>query len=585
MTSSLLAFPPGFRITDANDDPISGAKLYFYLSGTTTDLTVYTDAARTTAHAQPVVADSGGLVPAIYIPDSTWKVVIKTSAGVTLTTVDALPGYPSTAAGANLSVTQAATTVTIVSDSGTDATIPAADTTNAGVMSAADKTALDGLTIGSTVQAWDADLDAIAALASTGLAARTAANTWAQRSLTAPAAGLTITNPAGVAGDPTFALANDLAALEGLVGTGLAAHTAADTWAERSLMAPAAGISISNADGVAGNPTFALADDLAAIEALASTGIAVRSAADIWVQRTLTGTAAEITVTNGDGTAGNPTISLPAALTFTGKTLTGGTYTSIAGLDSSGAVTPTTNDAAALGSAALSWSDLFLASGGILNWNNGNYTITHSAGDLAFSGIATLPNTGLHLLDTNASHDLIVKPGSDLTADRTFTVTTGDTDITLNLTDPAADKLLFWDDSAGSWTALTLTAGLSISGTEIRALESFVIACSDETTAITTGTAKVTFRMPYAFTLTGVRASLSTASSSGNPAVDINEGGVSIFSTTLTIDANEKTSTTATTAAVISDSSLADDAEITIDIDTAGTGAKGLKVTMLGYRP
>ena len=110
------------------------------------------------------------------------------------------------------------------------------------------------------------------------------------------------------------------------------------------------------------------------------------------------------------------------------------------------------------------------------------------------------------------------------------------------------------------------------------------IACSDETTAITTGAAKVTFRMPHAMTLTEVRASLSTASSSGNPAIDVNEGGASIFSTTLTIDSGEKTSTTAATPAVISDASLADDAEITIDIDTAGTGAKGLKVYLIGTR-
>jgi hypothetical protein len=45
----------------------------------------------------------------------------------------------------------------------------------------------------------------------------------------------------------------------------------------------------------------------------------------------------------------------------------------------------------------------------------------------------TLPNTGLHLLDTNASHDLIVKPGSDLAADRTLTITTGDADRTVTI--------------------------------------------------------------------------------------------------------------------------------------------------------
>lgn len=114
--------------------------------------------------------------------------------------------------------------------------------------------------------------------------------------------------------------------------------------------------------------------------------------------------------------------------------------------------------------------------------------------------------------------------------------------------------------------------------------EVLMVALGDETTAITTGTAKVTMRMPFAFTLTAVRASLTVASSSGIPTVDINEAGTTVLSTKLTIDASELTSTTAATAAVISDPNLADDAEITFDIDVAGTGAKGLKVYMIGTR-
>lgn len=109
-----------------------------------------------------------------------------------------------------------------------------------------------------------------------------------------------------------------------------------------------------------------------------------------------------------------------------------------------------------------------------------------------------------------------------------------------------------------------------------------IAAVSDEITAITVGTAKITFRMPFAMTLNGVRASLTTVSSSGLVTVDINKNGVTILSTKLTIDANEKTSQTAATAAVISSSALADDDEITIDIDGAGTGAIGLKVTLIG---
>lgn len=45
----------------------------------------------------------------------------------------------------------------------------------------------------------------------------------------------------------------------------------------------------------------------------------------------------------------------------------------------------------------------------------------------------TTANTGLHVLDTNASHDLIIAPGSDLTADRQLTLTTGDAARTITL--------------------------------------------------------------------------------------------------------------------------------------------------------
>jgi hypothetical protein len=105
----------------------------------------------------------------------------------------------------------------------------------------------------------------------------------------------------------------------------------------------------------------------------------------------------------------------------------------------------------------------------------------------------------------------------------------------------------------------------------------YVIACSDETTALTTGTGKVTFRMPSAGTLTAVKATLTTAAAVSALIVDIKEAGTSVLSTKLSIDIGEKTSATAATPAVISDSALANDAEITIDIVQVGTAA-GLKV-------
>lgn len=147
----------------------------------------------------------------------------------------------------------------------------------------------------------------------------------------------------------------------------------------------------------------------------------------------------------------------------------------------------------------------------------------------------------------------------------------------------------FNDSTPTSLALHALRANSDGDGVEWAPVEqSIIIAVGDETTAVTTGTAKVTFRMPYAFTVTEVRASLTGAgSTSGTTTFDINESGSTILSTKLTIDQGEKTSTTAATPAVISDASLADDAEITIDVDavTGGADETGPKITLIGYRP
>lgn len=112
-----------------------------------------------------------------------------------------------------------------------------------------------------------------------------------------------------------------------------------------------------------------------------------------------------------------------------------------------------------------------------------------------------------------------------------------------------------------------------------------VVAISDESTAITTGTAKVTIRAPRAMTLSTVLGSLNTVSSSGTPTFDVNVNGSTILSTKLTIDASEKTSTTAAVPVVLSSTAIALDDEITFDIDVAGTGAKGAKIVLKGTTP
>lgn len=89
------------------------------------------------------------------------------------------------------------------------------------------------------------------------------------------------------------------------------------------------------------------------------------------------------------------------------------------------------------------------------------------------------------------------------------------------------------------------------------------------------GTSIAQWRAPVAMTVTGVMMWCATAPTGSVMTVDINEAGVSILSTKLTIDATETTSATAATAAVISDASIASGALITFDFDGVGSSTPG----------
>ncbi|KKW92686.1 hypothetical protein [Sphingobium chungbukense] len=99
--------------------------------------------------------------------------------------------------------------------------------------------------------------------------------------------------------------------ISGFSSTGQLVRTGAGSYAFRTLTAPAAGITVSNGNGVSGNPTLALADDLAALEALSGTNtIYYRSGANTWTAVTI---GANLSFSGG---------TLDAA-----QTLASGTYT------------------------------------------------------------------------------------------------------------------------------------------------------------------------------------------------------------------------------------------------------------------
>lgn len=111
----------------------------------------------------------------------------------------------------------------------------------------------------------------------------------------------------------------------------------------------------------------------------------------VWNSVGTTYAGIKMNVTNAASAAGSKLLQLQIgaidkfSVDKNGNVVTAGTFTG-AGIVSSAASTPVTNDGAALGSSVLAWSDLYLAAGGIINWNVGDVTITHSTNGLGFGG-------------------------------------------------------------------------------------------------------------------------------------------------------------------------------------------------------
>ena len=191
---------------------------------------------------------------------------------------------------------------------------------------------------------------------------------------------------------------------------------------------------------------------------------------------------------------------------------------------------------------------------------------------------------------TSASNSLIfARSGSDTLNGSASNITITDVN--------AQIQFVSDDNSPDNWVGVNLSqitvgTGLTKTGSVVaidqtHLKQTIAIACGDEVTATAAGTAVVTFHMPYAFTLTGIKAGVTTAPVGSVLTVDLNEAGATVLTTKLTIDAGEKTSGTAATAAVIGGAgpALADNSLMTIDVDGVGsaTAGAGLKVYLIGY--
>lgn len=211
------------------------------------------------------------------------------------------------------------------------------------------------------------------------------------------------------------------------------------------------------------------------------------------------------------------------------------------------------------------------------DWNANNEVPTKNAlRDKIEAIIAGIPGT----YTDEMARDAI---GAALTDTGLAVVTVNDGGDTIDINVPAA---VASDLNTGSDTTKAVTAD-ALAGSNLGKAIVTLLVSDPAGSAITTGDGKAYYRIPAAMNgmnLVAVAAHITTVSSSGTPTIQIHNltQAADMLTTRITIDASETDSSTAAAAAVIdtgNDDVAAGDM-LRVDIDVAGTGAKGLIVQM-----
>jgi hypothetical protein len=306
---------------------------------------------------------------------------------------------------------------------------------------------------GGTVKTTVADIAATPVTNYSFVTATSEGSLSQSRQLTTSGFGLTLTDN-GAGSTLVLSLSGAAASLVA-AGTGIQVKTSATTLTARSIAAGTTGLSIADGDGVAGNPTISLSGLVLNLAQSSGVGLLTRTSGNSIGLVTLTGTASEIDVANGTGDGANPTVGLaddPVLPGTGGMIFPKGTTVERLSPGVEGAFRYNTQTGAFEGYTAAGWGTIQTGSG-VASFSAGTTGLTPSTatiGAIVLGGTLISSNGGTGLASYTAGDTLYYASGTALS----------------KLAIGAASRIMTSSGTAPQWTdPATITVGTATSAT------------------------------------------------------------------------------------------------------------------------
>lgn len=316
-------------------------------------------------------------------------------------------------------------------------------------------------------------------------------------------------------------------------GTGMIAKTASNTVAGRMMSSTTAGISVTNGDGVAGNPTFALTGVALAVAGATGTGVLALNSSTI-ATRTILGTSSQIDITDGNF-VNSPVIAISSDPTVPGSggiVIPAGT-TGQRGASTNGTLRYNTTAASFEGYANNAWGSIVSGAGvsAISFGSTGLTPATSTTGAVTVAGTLAVASGGTGVTTSTGTTNVVLSNSPVL--------------VTPDLGTPSALVGTNITGTAAGLTAGTVTTNANLTG---------------DVTSVGNAT-----------TLATVASAGSTGSSTAIPVITINAKGLTTSITTAAVVAPAGTLSGSTLASGVTASSLTSLGTIASLVVTAGT--------------